>query len=104
MTWSSVYVMNCSPDRSIYHSTSKLDFIQLCGIAHRINEAFEQCARHFDRVGFLKGHGKMDMLPYLPPYQGNRVRKGRMRFAIPRRAAHAGHSLLDQQMGRQRDD
>jgi hypothetical protein len=32
---------------------TKLDFIQLCGIAHRINEAFEQCARYFYHVGCL---------------------------------------------------
>ena len=32
---------------------SKLDFIQLCGIAHRINEAFEQCAWNFYHVGLL---------------------------------------------------
>ena len=46
----------------------------------------------------------MNMLPQLPPHQGNRVRKGGASFAIPRRAAHAGRSLLDQQLSRQRDD
>jgi hypothetical protein len=46
----------------------------------------------------------MDMLPQLPPHQGNRVRKGGVRFTIPRRVAHAGRSLLDQQLSRQRDD
>src|SRR5713101_5142968 len=42
----------------------------------------------------------MEMIPQLPPHQGNRVRKGGARFTIPRRAAHAGRSLLDQQLGR----
>ena len=46
----------------------------------------------------------MDVLPQLPPYQGNRIRKGRVSFVIPRRAAHASHSLFDQQLGRQCDD
>jgi hypothetical protein len=32
---------------------SKLDFIQLRGIAHRINKAFEQYAQHFYHVGLL---------------------------------------------------
>ena len=36
-----------------FKTASKLDFIQLCSIAHGINEAFEQFARHFYHVGFL---------------------------------------------------
>jgi hypothetical protein len=36
-----------------YTNASKLAFIQLCGIAHRIDEAFEQFARHFYQVGVL---------------------------------------------------
>ena len=32
----------------------KLDFIQLCGIAHRSKKAFEQCARHLYQVGLLR--------------------------------------------------
>ena len=46
----------------------------------------------------------MEMLPQLSPHQGNRVRKGGARCAIPRRAAHAGHALFDQQMRVQRND
>ena len=36
-----------------YRLSTKLGFIQLCSIAHRINEAFEQCARYFYHVGCL---------------------------------------------------
>jgi hypothetical protein len=32
---------------------AKLDFIQLRGIANRINKAFEQCVRNFYHVGLL---------------------------------------------------
>ena len=32
----------------------KLDFIHLCSIANRINEAFEQLARNFYHVGLLE--------------------------------------------------
>ena len=46
----------------------------------------------------------MTMLPYMSPDQGHRIRKGGARFAIPRRASHAGGSLFDQQMRSQRDD
>ena len=44
------------------------------------------------------------MLPQLPPHQGHRVCKGGARFALPRRAAHAGRSLRDPQLGRQCDE
>ena len=90
--------------RKGFRIASKLDFVQLRGIAHRVHEAFEQCAGDFYHVGLLLGHGKMEMIPQLPPYQGNRVRKGGASLAIPRCAAHAGRSLLDQQLGSQRDD
>ena len=46
----------------------------------------------------------MEMIPQLPSHQGNRVRKGGTRFAIPRCAAHAGHALFDQQMRVQRHE
>ena len=46
----------------------------------------------------------MDMIPQLPPHQGNRVRKGRTSFAIPRGAAHTCRSLFQQQLGGQRND
>ena len=46
----------------------------------------------------------MDMIPQLPPPQGHHIRKGRASFAIPRRAAQTGRSLLDQLLGGQRDD
>ena len=87
-----------------FKTASKLDFIQLRGIAYRVNEAFEQCARNLYHVGLLVGHGKMDMLPHLPPHPSNRVRKGGARFVIPRRTAHAGRSLFNQQLGGQRDN
>jgi hypothetical protein len=55
------YWTRVSPGRVDYpfnHACStvpQLDFIQLCGIAHRIHEAFEQCARYFYHVGLLLG-------------------------------------------------
>jgi hypothetical protein len=46
----------------------------------------------------------MEILPQLPPHQGHRVCKCGTYFAIPRCAAHAGRSLVDQQMGSQRNE
>ena len=46
----------------------------------------------------------MEMIPQLPPHQGNRVRKGGASFAIPRWASHAGHTLFDQQRRVQGND
>jgi hypothetical protein len=40
----------------------------------------------------------------MPLYQGNGVRKGRARLALPRCVAYTRHTLVDQQMGSQRDD
>jgi predicted ATPase len=40
----------------------------------------------------------MDRLPQQPPHPGNRIRKGRARFARPRRAAHTDFTLFEQQM------
>jgi hypothetical protein len=38
---------------SVSFSDRLLDFVQLRGIAHRINKAFEQRARNFYHVGLL---------------------------------------------------
>jgi len=40
-------------ENRVHGEGPELDFIQLCGIAHRINEAFEQCAWNFYHVGLL---------------------------------------------------
>ena len=37
-----------------FRTASKLDFIQLRGIAHRIHEAFEQFTRNLYHVGLLE--------------------------------------------------
>src|SRR4029434_1821228 len=81
-----------------FKTASKLDFIHICSIANRINEAFAQLARPFYPVALLERRGKMEMIPQLPPHQGNRVRKGGTSFAIPRCASHAGYALFDTQM------
>jgi len=54
---------------------NELDFIQLRSIAERFSEAFQQYAWDFNHVCFLLGHGKMEMIPQVPPHQGHRVRK-----------------------------
>ena len=46
----------------------------------------------------------MEMLPPRPPHPGYHGRKGRARFAIPRRAASAWHALREQLRGGQRDE
>src|SRR5262245_42164435 len=46
----------------------------------------------------------MAMTPYPSPDPGKGIRKGRMSFAIPGRASHAGCSLLAQAVGGQCDN
>src|SRR4029453_3845742 len=81
-----------------------LYFIQLRSIAERFREAFQQYAWDCNHGGLLVGHGKMEMIPQVPPHPGHRVRKRGAGFAIPRGAAHTGRSLVDQQMRGQRYD
>src|SRR5215211_4137518 len=82
---------------------SHLGFIQLRSIADRINKAVEQYARNFYHLGLLWRRRKMDVLPQLPPYQGNRIRKGRVSFVIPRRAAHASEDVSNLWIPSQRE-
>ena len=54
ITLSRLYLCALASALSAGTTVSKLDFIQLCGIAHRIHEAFEQFTRNLYHVGLLE--------------------------------------------------